>query len=112
VQHISSRNFDDLPTFNDIWAKIFDPYYLELLTDAPAGRQRIRIVEQEQVWGDFSLPNVTDVFRKETKVDETSVDTFKAYMLSQKKAYKNQLSVQQVETQKRLAYEKEIKEKL
>ena len=33
TMHIDLNNVDVLPTYDDIWAKVLDPRYLEVLTD-------------------------------------------------------------------------------
>ena len=43
--HVDSSNIDALPTFGDIWYKILDNSYLELLMNEQTGQNPIRSIE-------------------------------------------------------------------
>ena len=43
--HIDSSNIDALPTYGDIWYKILDNSYLELLMNEQTGQNPIRSIE-------------------------------------------------------------------
>jgi hypothetical protein len=42
--HVGPQNLDDMPTFNDIWSKILDPNFMDVLTDTSEGRQKLRSI--------------------------------------------------------------------
>jgi hypothetical protein len=95
--HVGPQNFDELPTFNDIWAKILEPQFMEALTNTAEGRQLIRNIEMQTNWGNFEFENVTNIFGRKVK-DQTQIETFKAYLTSQKQTYKEKLQKQQMMT--------------
>jgi hypothetical protein len=79
--HLGPSNFDDLSTFNDIWAKILEPEFMDVLTNTAEGRQNIRKIEMQNNWGNFEFENVTNIFSRKVK-DQTQIETFKAYLNS------------------------------
>lgn len=43
--HLDDKNVDALPSFSDIWQKILEPNYLNLLTDQQVGPNVIRNID-------------------------------------------------------------------
>ena len=68
--HIGKQNFDQMPTYNDIWSKILDPVYMNVLTNDSEGRQSIRNIEMMNQWGNLESENVTSIFSSRIK-DQT-----------------------------------------
>lgn len=86
-----------MPTYNDIWSKILDPAYMNALTNDSEGRQNIRNIEMMNQWGNLESENVTTLFSSKVK-DPTQIETFKAYLTSQKQTYKEKLQKQKIIT--------------
>lgn len=92
--YICDRNFDDLPTFSDIWAKILQPEFMNALTSNPEMREQTRAeIMKDHEDNPENQENVTKLFSTKVK-DSTEIATFKQYLAAQKKDYKEKLHKQ------------------
>lgn len=92
--HIGSHNVDEMPTFNDIWAKILEPEYMEVLTSDVNGREAIRNAQLQTQWATLESDNVIALYSDRIK-DPTQIETFKAYLTAQKQLYREKLAKQE-----------------
>lgn len=99
-----------MPTFNDIWAKVLLPDFMNVLTETSEGRQKLRHIQIEKEMAGFEIENATALFTAKTK-NQPEIETFKNYLSAQKHAYKEKLQKQQYETFKRQQQERQEQEK-
>jgi hypothetical protein len=74
---------DDLPGYKDIWSKVLQKEYLEILTDFSADQKVIRNIDMLSEWGpsvESRNQNMTNLFETHN-VDPNNYEVFKLYML-------------------------------
>jgi hypothetical protein len=81
--HLDNNNVDDLPGYKDIWSKVLQKEYLEILTDFSADQKVIRNIDMLSEWGpsvESRNQNMTNLFETHN-VDPNNYEVFKLYML-------------------------------
>lgn len=87
--HLGPQNFDQMPTFDDVWSKVLEPDYMNAFMNTVDGRQHLRANAALNV-GSYEVDNVTSLFSKRIH-DQTKIDTFKAYLGAKRQDYERRI---------------------
>lgn len=109
--HVDDDNLDDMPSYKDIWSRVLQKEYLEILTDFEESQKVIRNIDMFSEWGHAAqqTSNMTFLFDKHN-VDPKNYEVFKLYMLQQEKDFEEKLNKQKAETRKKLEEERAKRE--
>ena len=101
-----------MPSYQDVWSKILQKEYLEILTDFSADQKVIRSIDMFSEWGSaegMRSQNMTYLFDKHN-ANPTKYEAFKMFMLDQNKDFNSALQKQQAITQSELEEERKKKQ--
>lgn len=106
VMHIDEDNVDAMPSFGDIWTKILDQNYLEVLTNQQPGQQAIRNIDylSNNEWSTsegLRAKNMKYMFEKSVNND-TMTASFRDYLRTQRETFEGQLNEQKAQTKREM----------
>ena len=108
TMHIDENNVDVLPTYDDIWSKILDPRYLEVLTDLNADQAPVRDIELYTTWGPEEgkvANNMTFLFEKRA-ADKAVSESFRQAAFHKRAEYLQQYEQQREQTRREMEAER------
>ena len=99
TMYLDESNLDAMPSFADIWHKILDDNYLNILTDQEGGQEPIRKIDIDS-HNDFTnqdglrAKNMKQIYEKSAN-NATLTAQFHQFLGTQKESFDEQLKAQQ-----------------